>query len=74
MRLLRCESVTAKTGLERSAIYQRMQRGEFPKQVRLGPKSVGWLESEIDAWIAERVRQRDERCGRKSQVDLVREA
>jgi prophage regulatory protein len=62
LRILKRPAVTAKTGLERSALYQRMQRGEFPKQVRLGPKSVGWLESEIDAWIAERVRQRDERA------------
>jgi len=34
-------------------------QGRFPKRVRLGPNRVGWLESEIDEWIDERVRKRD---------------
>jgi prophage regulatory protein len=32
------------------------KRGEFPKRVRLGPNSVGWIESEIDDWLAKRQR------------------
>ena len=59
MRILRRNAVTQKTGLERSAIYDRMQRGVFPKQVKLGPKAVGWLEHEIDAWIDARAAERD---------------
>ncbi len=59
VRILRRQAVTEKTGLERSAIYDRMRKGTFPKQVRLGPKSVGWLESEIDRWIVEQVAARD---------------
>ena len=59
MRILRREAVTEKTGLERSAIYQRMALGTFPKQVKLSAKAVGWLESEVDAWIASKVAARD---------------
>ncbi|MEL6190044.1 MAG: AlpA family phage regulatory protein [Myxococcota bacterium] len=32
------------------------KRGEFPKRIRLGPQSVGWLEHEIDDWLAKRSR------------------
>lgn len=59
-RILRRKAVTEKTGLERSAIYERMKLGTFPKQVKIGPKSVGWVESEVNNWISERVRRRDE--------------
>ncbi|MCC7000883.1 MAG: AlpA family transcriptional regulator [Gemmatimonadaceae bacterium] len=53
--ILRLRNVQARTGLARSTIYQRMKCGEFPVQISLGPRSVGWLESDIEAWIASRV-------------------
>lgn len=40
-----------RVGLKRSAIYQRMTEGRFPKSRLLGPRYTVWLESEIDAWI-----------------------
>ncbi len=40
-----------RTGLSRATIYWRL--GHI--RVQLGPNSAGWLESDIDAWIAERV-------------------
>lgn len=53
--LLRRPAVEAKTGLSTSSIYAKMARGEFPKPIRLGPKSVAWIEDEVDNWIAARV-------------------
>lgn len=50
-RLLRLPEVIARVGLKRSAIYQRMSEGRFPKSRSLGPKCAVWLEAEIDAWI-----------------------
>ena len=39
----------------------RLERdGRFPKRVSVGPSRYAWLESEIDQYIAERVRQRDD--------------
>jgi prophage regulatory protein len=58
-RLLRLPDVEARTGLKHSAIYQRIAEGEFPRQVPLGPKAVGWLEHEVDAWIDARAAERD---------------
>ena len=53
--LLRLTQVKARTGLSRSTIYQRIKAGEFPTQVSLGPRAVGWLEAEIERWIEARV-------------------
>ncbi|RIV79912.1 AlpA family phage regulatory protein [Aurantiacibacter xanthus] len=50
-RLLRLPEVINRVGLRRSAIYQRMSEGRFPKSRSLGPKCTVWVEEEIDAWI-----------------------
>lgn len=51
-RLLRLPEVMARVGLKRSAIYQRMSEGRFPKSRSLGPKCAVWIEAEIVEWIA----------------------
>lgn len=50
-RLLRLPDVMARVGMKRSAIYQRMSEGRFPKSRSLGPKCAVWVEAEIDDWI-----------------------
>lgn len=57
-RILRRRDVETRTGLARSTIYERVKAGTFPSPIALGEKAVGWVESEIDSWIAERVRER----------------
>lgn len=52
-RLLRLPEVITRVGLKRSAIYQRMSEGRFPKSRSLGPKCAVWVEAEIEDWIAE---------------------
>ena len=52
----------AKAGFKKSKIYDAFY-WEIPRQVPLGPKTVGWLESELDTWIDERVREREETPG-----------
>ena len=53
---LRRKQVEMRTGLSRSTIYQYIKDGAFPKSVPLGPRAVGWIESEVSEWIAERVK------------------
>jgi len=43
------------SGLSCSTIYAGVAAGTFPKPIQLGAQSVGWLASEIDAWLRERV-------------------
>jgi len=57
--ILRMAHVKACTKLSRSSIYLRMANGTFPKPIPLGPRAVGWLESEINAWFAAQAEKRD---------------
>ncbi len=54
-RVLRLPRVQARTGLSRSTIYVRVANGSFPQPIRLGARAIGWLESEVDAWIREQI-------------------
>jgi prophage regulatory protein len=54
-QLLRRRQVETLTGFRRSTIYERMARGQFPRPIRLGPRTVAWIASEIDGWIAARI-------------------
>jgi prophage regulatory protein len=58
-RLLRKRAVLDKTGLSHAKLYVEIREGKFPRPVDLGPKSVAWVESEIDEWIAEHIARRD---------------
>ena len=49
-RLLRLPEVLQLVGLSKSTIYHMIAQGEFPDQVRLGRRAVGWWESEIETW------------------------
>ena len=53
--IIRLPTVKARTGLSRSTIYQRAADGTFPKPVNLGARAVGWLASEVDAWLAAQI-------------------
>ncbi|ENM3809241.1 transcriptional regulator [Vibrio cholerae] len=58
MRFLKLKEVMEKTALSRSAIYRKMNDGEFPKSVNLGDMAVAWVESEVDEWMDERLERR----------------
>ena len=54
-RILRLREVMERVGLSRSTIYHQMADGIFPRSVSLGKRVMGWGESSIDDWIAERL-------------------
>ena len=54
-RVLRLDGVIEKTGLSRASIYRMQDAGKFPPSIPLSPNRVAWVESEIDAWIGERI-------------------
>jgi prophage regulatory protein len=62
-RILRRQEVEQRTGLSRSTLYAKMSHDAkrpalfdpaFPRPVRLGARAVGWLEKDIDDWLASR--------------------
>ena len=62
-RVLKLKQVKEKTGLSHDSIYRGGKEGWFPKPVKLGPrdttKASGWLEDEVDEFLARCVRERD---------------
>lgn len=55
-KLIRLPRVLELTGRGRTATLDDVRAGAFPQPIKLGAATV-WLESEVQAWIAERVRQ-----------------
>lgn len=51
MKVLQLAEVVEKTGLSSSSIERREKDGTFPLRRETGPRRIGWLESDIDAWI-----------------------
>ncbi|WP_159953060.1 AlpA family transcriptional regulator [Rhizobium sp. 18065] len=50
--LLKITDVIARTSMGKTTIYRKIEQKAFPAPVALGPKSVRWLKSEVDQWIA----------------------
>lgn len=53
-------SVLQRTGMSNSTLYEEVAAGRFPKPVKIGARSVGWVSTEVDAWIEQRIQQRDQ--------------
>jgi len=54
-RILRRQDVRNRIGLPKSTIYALIKKGQFPAPIKLSERNSGWLESEIDSWVSERV-------------------
>ena len=55
-KIVRFAEVLKRTSLSRTTIWRKTRSGDFPAPIQLGPNSVGWLEHEVDAWVANRPR------------------
>lgn len=53
-RILRLPELIHIVGLSTSSIWRKELTGDFPKRIKLGPRAVGWLASEIEAWLQNR--------------------
>lgn len=52
---IRLPEVKAVTGLSKTSLYALIKEKSFPAPVRLGPRAVAWVKSEIRQWAVERV-------------------
>lgn len=57
--IMRLSEVMRKTGLSRSTVYNLVAAKEFPRQINLSQRSVGWLASEVTAWLNQRIQHRE---------------
>ncbi|BCL90886.1 helix-turn-helix transcriptional regulator [Ralstonia pseudosolanacearum] len=59
LRILRMKQLIERTRLSRATLYVLMASDStFPRKIKLTARTVGWLESEVDAWIASRANSR----------------
>ena len=59
MHMLRMPAVMQRTGLSRSTIYELTAAGKFPRQIKTSERTAAWVASEVDAYLAERIAERD---------------
>jgi len=69
MKICRLPTLEEKTGLSRWTIDRLEGRGDFPKRVKLGPRSIGWLEDEVDDWIEDRLAAREDVLNKEQDYD-----
>jgi len=58
MKALKIKDVVEKVSLGQSTVYKMVAAGEFPRPFQIAPNRVAWVESEVDAWLAERAASR----------------
>lgn len=54
-QILKLPEVKRITGLSSSTIYRLAKSGDFPKPIKLGKRSSGFVFSEIIQWLDERI-------------------
>ena len=59
MKIIPINEVSKQTGISRRSIYNLLSNGLFPTPVQLTSRRVGWVQSEVDAWIEAKISQRD---------------
>lgn len=54
-KILRLPEVLSRVGIKRATLYEWISNGTFPRQIRLGARSVGWDEKSIETWLNDRI-------------------
>ena len=53
--IYRLEQVLEITGLGSDTIYRLAREGRFPKQIKLSERASGWISTDIEQWIEQRI-------------------
>ena len=57
LRIIRYPELFNKVPLSRSQIWRLEREGKFPKSIKIGANSKGWVESQIDDWLCQRIEE-----------------
>src|ERR1022692_4755326 len=52
---LRLRDVKLVPGLSKSSLYALIRAESFPAPIRLGPRTVAWVRSEVKEWAVQRI-------------------
>lgn len=58
-RFLRRSEVQSVCGLPTSTLYELMERGQFPRPIKISARTVAWLEDDVARWQQARIAERD---------------
>ena len=59
-KIIKLSKVKNKVPLSTASIYRLIKKGEFPKQIKLGERSSGWILEEVEQWLENRINKRKE--------------
>ena len=59
-QIIKLPAVIKLSALSSATIYRLIKKGEFPKQIKLSERSSGWLLSEVEQWLEEKINKRKE--------------
>lgn len=68
-RLIRLSEVLRRTGYSKAWVYRLMADQRFPASIKIGPRAIAFIESEVDEWINERIQA--SRKGAKLKIGLM---
>ncbi len=57
-RFLRLSQVIEMTGVGKTFIYTHMEKGNFPRQIQISPRTVVWLEQDIIDWMEKKIQRK----------------
>jgi prophage regulatory protein len=66
--LIRLPEVQRRTGYSKAWIYRLLREQRFPQSVKIGSRSIAFVESEVDEWISQRIEERDALISTKPQL------
>lgn len=58
-KLMRLPEVREFTQRSTTRIYADMEAGTFPRPIKIGPRAVAWTTSSLNAWLQERIAERE---------------
>ena len=53
--LIRMPETMRRTGYGKAWLYKLINQNRFPKPVKIGSRSIAFIESEIDEWVSQRI-------------------
>ena len=71
-RFISMSEVLDRICLSKTHLYRKINAGQFPRPVPLGPQKVAFLESEVEAWMADRLRAREQDEGTEARRERAR--
>lgn len=71
LKLLTFAETSSRTKKGRTAIYDEIAKGTFPRPVKTGRRSVAWVEAEIDTWIERLVESRDSQASTAIDASVI---